>query len=571
MYRILSAALVLAISVGGFAAPVIIDDFEDIDDPANWQVNLTAGHTLNATVTGNVPDYATSGTDNLAGLFKATWETAAPTSSPVNFYDPSGSTTYWGVRFNINAPTSLPNNAIPTATGLLEADMINQSSYPVKVALVVDSAASSQLERGPFIDIAAGDSFTYSWDFATVAPVGFDTGDGEFSGSVQRVKSLLVYSPVAPTASALSFQVDNIRNGSAVPIERPEAPNMLSLLQGASVGEAIVSWDAVDDSVTTGFNIYVASDANFNSNQLTYPSTPEMTVGGSARSATLTGLSTGENVFVTVSATNGVEETMSGQTLAANLKANAGTPDDLLVLDNDDYAPGSLDFETRNYGQAAVYTAMAEEGLLRTFQSATAGAIATGTVALLPSDEGIVIWSNLNDGAAGESISLDNLGKISTFLDQDGNLIISGTNVAEDLAARDPLLLGNFQATLVDGDLGVSDITPVRSLDMAESFSTSLNPMTFPVAYATTQNDALLPTTLSIEQALYTGVPRNGGVPIVGYNRQVLFLGFAFETIGDPDGASATQTLRQNLLSNMIQYLLAPPTAAQDWQLFSSN
>src|SRR5690606_5400617 len=136
----------------------------------------------------------------------------------------------------------------------------NESPYPVQVALVVDTATDSDLERGPLVTVDANSTATYSWNFATQPPVGFDTGDGVITGNA-RLKSLLFYTPTVPTSNELDITVDNIRINNPVDMVAPATPKPLSFEQGVASGQAILRWQAVADADLANYNIYISSDA----------------------------------------------------------------------------------------------------------------------------------------------------------------------------------------------------------------------------------------------------------------------------------------------------------------------
>lgn len=573
MIRIFLGVMMLFVMQMTFAASSIIEGFEDFSDPANWQLTVAGtppNHTLNATTTGNVPQLVTSGSANMAGRFHATWNLASPSTATQNIYDPAGSKLYFAARYNVNAPSSLPNNAIPTATGLLQADIVNRNTYPVKVALVVTGVSSSQLERGPLVEVPAESGLVYSWDFAAVPPVGFDTGDGVFDGPVQRLKSFLVYCDTIPAAATSVVDVDNIRNGNYTAPVVPPAPAVKSLLKGASAGQAVLSWDQDGSTSVTGFEIYVATDANFPwwaPTPRNLPTTPTLTAGPGVRSITLDGLAPETSYYVSMVAINGGETSARTAEMPIRLAATSvgGTTADRIVLGGDDFAPGTTGFLANRYDFAAVYVAQALGGLGRSFESVTGSAVESGEAELSATNHPVVFWSTLLDGTASPAISAANLSKIYTYLASGGNIVVSGTNVAQSLAL-DGSLESHFHAQLVNPSVNLASITPVYVLAPAGPFSTSLNPTQSPVAYATSQNAGLRPVFPAGELARYTGLPSASGVAAVGYRNQSVVLGFAFETAGRGTDAAATLQARQQLMGGLLDYLLEP-TAAGDWQL----
>lgn len=579
MLRILSVILLALLATASRADTAIIESFEDTSDPASWQAITSAtvqqpnyGQTLNATVTGPVPVFV-SASGNTVGRFTATWSDAPTTAT--NPYEVGGTTAYRAVRYNINAPSSLPNNAIPTSTGHLEADVTNNSADTVQVALVVDSTESSQFERGPLLQIPGNSSATYVWDFATSAPVGYVTGDGHFSGAIQRLKSLLVYSPTAaPTTSAtLSLDVDNIRQVSVDDITAPQTPEPLTL-QGVSTGTVILQWSPSPDSDVAWYRIYRSDDSHFGvpvANHLTFPNDPETTVPASQHSVTLNGLPAGQNIYFALTAVDSAvppNESGLSMALGVNLSANGHLQKNLIVLDNDAILPGQPGFFSQGYAHAVVYTAQAFAALNRPFDSVTADAIVNHLASLSPDPQGIVAWSNLQDGITpGSSISPAAQVAISDYLSAAGNLIVSGSAVAQDLGTSTTVLQTLFKTQLQSSNIGVASIDPAGPLSSAPNFSTTLNPMNNAVAYATSANDGLLPVDGSISLATYSGVAASSAIAATGYRGSLVFLGFAFETAGSQAGPVASAVVRQNLMDAMITYLLGQSSAA-DWQLF---
>lgn len=570
----LSAVLCLA-TAGAFAQALVIEDFENFDDPGNWQLsqpNNPPNHTLNASVTGNVPLYVTSGTANLAGRFVINWELDSPATGTANHYNSVDGNLFYAARLNINAPSSLPNNAIPTETGLLQADIVNESAYPVQVALVVTNAQVSQLERGPFVTIGGGESIVYSWDFETQVPVGFDTGDGVFSGNAQQVKSLLVYSATAPPAATLSLKVDNIRNGRGGAITVPPAPQPVSLIKGAGAGTAVLTWVAPDSSNITAYNVYVATDDDFGLeaiNRLSFSATPAKVVSSTETSTELTELAVDTNLYVAVSAVNGEGESPGSQAFAIRLGSGGSNTLDRLVLDHDAFQPGQVGFSLNGYAHAAVYTAQALGGLNRSFDTVAASGVASGAITLPQADESVVIWSNLLDGTDEPAISPANLAVIQNHISAGGNIIVSGTNVASSIATAGALSLQTvLRASLALQNVGLSSIRPVGHLSAVPALSTVTNVFSDTAAYATSNNDAISPVRGSVELAQYQSVPRSTGLSAgIGYRNRLVFLSFAFESVASEISPVESASLRQNLMDGMINYLQAP-TAAADWQLF---
>jgi hypothetical protein len=300
-----------------------------------------------------------------------------------------------------------------------------------------------------------------------------------------------------------------------------------------------------------------------------------MTVSAGQQSAIISSLPTGQDVYVAVTAVDNAptaNESEMSQALGVNLRADGLPPQDRIVLDNDHYAPGSASFVTQGYFHAVVYTAQALHGLGRSFDSITDEALGDSLAVLTPNDAAVVVWSNLEDGAGatGDSLSADSLARISSFVAGGGNIIVSGSAVAEDIAVRPggtTTLANTLKVSLQSGNVAVPLVVPSGPLVAAAGFSTAQNATINAVAYATSANDGVLPTNGSVELSEYSGVPVLSAVAGVGYQQSLVFLGFAFETAGDPAGVAASATVRQGLMQSIINFLTGV-TAASDWQLF---
>lgn len=574
-------AFIAVLSSAAFADVTVIEGFENTADPGQWVINDTLpGLTQNATTTTVVPVYVTTNVTEgaHAGQFNANWS-ASPVAGASNPYSTTDGNLYWAVRYNVNAPASLSNNAIPTTSGLLQADIFNSNAYPIQVALVVDSAASSQLKMGPLTAIAAGTSASYIWDFTAVAPVPLGGGSASFIGDVQRLKSIVIYTATQPTAATSSITIDNIRNGNSPDVTAPAPPKLATLGQGGAAGQAVVRWTPSPDSDVALYNVYVATDANFgtpNVNRLTFPGVPAASVGSGNTAALLSGLPPNQNLYVTVTAVDNApvpNESEQAQALAVRLKANGAQPDDRIVMDSDRYQPGVSQFVSQGYFHGVVYTAQALGGLNRSFDSVTDEALENSQASLTPGSTSVVVWSTLDDGSASSAdpLSATSIATIGSYLQGSGNLIISGSGLAEAIAAQPggtTTLANSFKVALQSASVGVPTVVPTGPLYLAPTLSTSLNTNTNAVAYATTANDGLLPQPGAVTLVDYQGVPESSAVAGIGLDENLVFLGFAFESAGDAAGPAASTLARQTLMQEMIYYLTAQ-TAAQDWQLYN--
>lgn len=566
-----------ALQSGSYAAP--IESFENSADPVNWQAVSPTSQTHNATnpAAASTPVFSTSHVTEGAqsGEFIATW--ALPGVDAGNNPHVSGGTLrFWSIRYNAGSQGNMTGNSINSATGAIAADVYNNNPYPISMSVVM--LDGSQLERGPFIEFPANSSGTYTWDLAATAPVGWVIGNGAFENASVQIKSIVLYTETEPTDGNSSFFIDNIRDANQqTDVTAPEPTILYSAKQGAAPGSVLVSWKANTESDLDGYNIYVASDANFGVptiNRLIFPTAPHSSVAASATSVELTGLPMDENIYVMVrafdNATPVKNEAAAHTPLGVRLRSDGGAADDRVVLDYQRRQPGTAEFALEGYSHGIAYNARALHSLGRYFDSVTAEAIDDSAETLAVSSTGITIWSNLLDGNANASVALSDqsVAALTTFYNANGNLMISGAGLAEDLSlrggAQQTFLSDVLKATILNPANGVSTINPTAPFAAMGTVTTLASNFTNISAMGTTSNETLEPIGTAIGVGQYEGsAVADAGVAHEG---RVVHLGFAFEAAASSDSA-ASELARQNLLNDIIVYLTST-SDVDTWELY---
>jgi len=576
------AAAVLCISAAANADIVVVEGFENSADPADWRATSPPGQTQNAANPGiAMPFFSTSNVTegSQSGEFRCTW-TIPGVAAATNDFVPTDPLTFWSIRYNVNAPTALPNNTISTSNGVLVADLFNNNPYPISISLVCDTAASGQLERGPLVEIPANSAATYTWDLGATPPVGWVTGNGSFDGAANaRLKTVLLYTTTAPTDINNSFFIDNIRNTNAqTDLVAPAVPMPYAAVQGAGTGKLTVSWKANTDPDLAGYKVYMTTDATFSSptmNRLTFPGTTPFTAPAGATSLTID-VPTDDNVFVQVrafdNATPVANESEGGVALGARLRPDGSAVQDHVILDYDAFLPGTSNFSINGYLHGVCYNGIALEASGRYYDSATAWAIDANTATLQPSASGITIWSNLLDGQGANATALtdQSVAALTTFYnDPVSNLLISGAGLAEDLntrgAVQQTFLSTQLKASLVNGNINVAVLSGTAPLDaMGPSVITNAHSFENVAAVATLANDELSPLGTAVATGQYEGSgSANAGIV---HDNKVVLLGYAFESAASAT-VSESATVRANLMNDILEYL-SPGSSVSDWTLY---
>lgn len=574
--------MVVALSLcatAGFSAINVLEGFE-VEDALNWQATSPTPQTHNATNSGSTvtPTFSTSNVTEgtKSGEFIVNW-TLPGTAAVSNPHISGGPLTFWSIRYNVNAPAGNANNTV-TANSRIQADFYNNNPYPIQVALVLDSAASTQLERGPFVTLPANSATLYDWNVATVPAVGWVTGDGVITFPA-RLKTMVLYTDVEPTAGTSSVFVDNIRDITAqTDVTAPVPPSIYSATQGAAPGDILVRWKANTEPDLAGYRIYVAQQNEFHTptfNRITFPSTPAATVAAGVTQVTLPGQPTNAIVYVKVTAfdnaTPTANESDTGEALAVNLRPDGAAPADRVVMDLNRNTPGTSAFTTEGYFHGIAYNGEALHALGRNFDSIAARAIDEGIATLTPNPLGVVIWANMLDGTVAASVALSNpsIAALTSFVGAGGDLIMSGAGTAEDLSTRTPesqaFLANVLKASLINPNAAVGDVTlNTAPLASAGAFTTNLSVFAYVVGFQTASNEVLDALPGAVLSGAYTGITPGG--PAVLSGNSVVFFGFGLESAGVITDTAAARLVRQNIVFDAINYLKAADVA--DWNLY---
>ncbi len=591
-----AAAAVLAVGSAS-AGEILIEGFENSADPGTWRQQSTGTQSQNATnhdtpVTDPTPvfgaGHVTEGVQD--GRFQFTW--VVPGGTATNSVISGGPTQYWCSRNNISTASGLANSSFPyndadLVKPVLKVDIFNTSlTDTVQIAFhVLDGAG--QLERGPLVSLPPNAATAYQWAIGVDTTSGYLTGNGVLAGPTLTLRGFTVYTDVAPTGDTF-LDIDNIRiDTPQADLTPPAIPRMISVAQGTNPGELVVKWNPVADVDTAGYHVYLGGDSNFGSpiiNRLSLPTTPFATVNSpSASQAILTGVPTEANVYVKVAAfdtaTPSANISGSGVALGARLSAAGTSPINLVVLDWDRYTPAEPAFTTDGYNHGIVYWGRPLGDLGRTYVSCRADAIDAGSVTLPAA--GFTYWSTARDGelVADQTLTAASQTAITNFLAANGNLIITGTALGEDLTTNGDVADQAFYANVLKaGPLG-SENAAASSIDADfTSFptlgATATGTNGFDVAAGTNDDNEVLTAAAGGTPALtYTGVTTGNAAILSGNN--VVYLGFAYETIRDPDspsgvaGATAARAERTALLTDALAYLdAAPQLDATNWSLY---
>lgn len=561
-------------SVSAEAQTTLIEGFEDNTNPGVWvyQPGMPAGHTLNATPTPDPIYSAAHSTEgNLSGEFRATWNLGTPQTVTSNPYEASGPTTYYSIRFNLNAPSALPNNAFgPTST--IAADFYNNTDYPVAVAFLAKGSTNQarELHRGPLVTVPSKQSFTYNWDVDN-QKFGFDLGDDTYDSSVLSLAGLVVYTATAPTAENFSLFVDNIRDEAPGLSTPPAQVRLKSAVKGMTVASAVVSWEPSSETDVESYEIFHATDSNFNSseiNKLVFPATPAATVTAAVSSHELTGITPGVNHYFAVRAVDELgNRSLLSYALGINLPTALTAPQDWIVVPE----TVSADTGAANYAQAIVYNAQALSSNARSFQSAMASAIDAGDIVLpAGATDSIVVWSTLRDGdiRVGSALASGNIDKLEDYVAANGKLLISGSSLAASLDGdvNGKVFLNNsLNAGLKTANNLLTNVVGVGLFSDVNAFSTVSNFSGSVMAYSADRNDEIEPLGPAEGVLVLSPTARSAGVAA---NQKTVTLSFAFETAGAATMGTSSQTVRANLMDEILEYLVPHHSSVTDWQIF---
>jgi N-acetylmuramoyl-L-alanine amidase len=315
----------------------------------------------------------------------------------------------------------------------------------------------------------------------------------------------------------------------------PEPPTHLAV-QNAGGDAARVSWqpsptDAVGlvGDAATGYRVYTSTNGVGWSNGVTVTGTTVYT---------LTGLPSGQLVYVRVAATNAGGESFPTEVLAARAGVGAGI---LLVsgfdrLDRSMMVPETDPTEGYNMRMsldrmnAYDYTIQHGEAIPYTFDSASNEAVKDGSVGL--GQYAILDWIVGEESTADETLDATERALLASYLDGGGALFISGAEIGWhlDFLGGDPAFYtGYLHAGYAGDDAGTYQVAPATGsiFDGLGSFS-----FYTPGMYDPDYPDQLTPLGGGAAALTYQGGA--GGTAAVQYAdgcERVVYLGFPFETI----------------------------------------
>ncbi len=318
----------------------------------------------------------------------------------------------------------------------------------------------------------------------------------------------------------------------------PEPPTRLAV-QNAGGGAVRVSWqpsptDAVGlvGDAAAGYRVYTSTNGIGWSNG--------MAVSGTT-AYTLTGLSSGQLVYVRVAATNAGGESFPTEVLAARAGDGAGVlvvsgfdrlNRSMGVLENDP-AEGynvRMFLDRMNAYNYVIQHGEAMPGYA--FDSASNEAVKNGLVGL--SQYAIVDWIVGEESTADETLDAAEQSLLGSYLDGGGALFISGAEIGWDLdlygSSGDRAFYNTYlRADYAGDDAGTYQVTPAPGsiFDGLASFSFYSAEM-----YDPDYPDQLTPLGGAVAALTYQGGV--GGTAAVQYGsscERVVYFGFPFETI----------------------------------------
>jgi hypothetical protein len=587
MRRIIIASLLCTLCLLSFQAAAvtkIIESFENSADPADWRCTSPAPQMLNVTthMGPSAPAFATSHvTDgSQSGQFTFTFTIPGATNA-TNYYYPGGATLYWADRLSVNATGGLGEGGVVPNNSIFFMDVYNDSPIDIGIAFyVTDNGGSGGYERSPIKALTPNASTTISWDMGTEPCYGWITGDSALNGSNSVFKGLFIYTETQPVQPGFGIFVDNIRISSQADTTPPAVPVILSATQGSAPGKLLVTWAANTELDMKEYNIYQGDDQNWGvalSNRLQLPMTPKATVAHPGTSVEIDVPTTGP-VYLHMTAMDNAlpvnNESGSAIAIGASLRPDGAIPDDMVILDLNRRVAGTSGWLDEGYYHDIVYYAQALDDLGRYFESGAAAGVANSMVTLIPNPDGFVAWANNRDGedVIGQSISDANVSKLTDFVEDGGNLMISGTALGEDLQTNGSTAGKAFYANILKASLSSDNVAVNEIVGGTAPFAGVGTFQTGADIYnraagATLDNEGLS-SNGSYGAMSYTGA---AGYPAVFWGNKVVYFGFAWETVRDNATANfaAARAKRTAILSDTVDYLLLVLTPADAmWSLY---
>jgi len=579
--KTLAGVAVLAAASNAMAVETLIESFEnDPTDTANWQQVSSPNQTVNFTNNNAAtPTFVTSHVTHgsKAGQFPLGWVIPGAAATGNLFVPGALPLLHWGARNNLAAPAALPNGAtFPVAGSILKADVFNNSTTDTyQFALIVIDGAT--LKRGPFVSLPPNAATAYAWDLPNQAPTiiySAAAAVSTFANANVTLRGFAIYTETVPVSTS-SIDLDNIRvDTPQSDLTAPPVPQIVSIKQGAAIGDLVVTWDAVSAPDLASYKVYLATDADFTGNRFNFSATPAATVTAPATTTTLTGVAVDTNVYIKITAMDNAaptpNESNSDITLCARLASDGSAPVDTVVLDYDRHTYADTEFLQNGYFHGSAYWAqsLGAQTTPRTFQSCRPSAIG-GSVTLNPS-AGIVYWTTNRDGETviDQTLSAASVTALTTYVNAGGDLLLTGTSLGEDLTAPNGDVADNaFYADVLKATLTAAD-NAGTAIDADANFPSVAN-----LAVGTDVFNVGAGSSINNEQvgagAGGTGVFGYAGAQSAGVisANDVIYLGFPFEAIRDSSNAAnfvAARTLRTAFLADSITYLEFDAAVA-DW------
>jgi len=326
-------------------------------------------------------------------------------------------------------------------------------------------------------------------------------------------------------------------------VELPEPPTHLRV-QNTGGGQVRISWqpsptDAVGlvGDPATAYRVYTSTDGLGWSNGVPMSDGPPSAVTATT-GYTLTGLTTGQLLFVRVTATNDGGESFPTETLGGRIGDEARI---LLVNGFDRLNRTMLVTETDRVEGTNMrmlldrmnrydYAVQHGGAISYTFDSSSNEAVRDGQVHL--DTYALVDWMLGKESAPDQTLDVTERNLLTDFLQGDGALFLSGTEVGWhlDLMGADPAFYHDvLRSGYAGDDAGTYQVAP-----LAGSIFEGLAPFRFdaPGMYDADYADQLIPVNGSVAALAYQG--GNGGTAAVQYQdgcRRLVYFGFPFETI----------------------------------------
>lgn len=586
MLKRFGLVLILCSIVPLAMADTVIESFENAN-PAGWRTTSPMpGQDRNVASPrySPIPEYVTEHVTHgaAAGRFGVNWALpGADSPANPNIYESGGTTFYWALRISTASGAAL--GSIPVSAEI-HADIYNRTADPMQFAFVV---LDTGLERGPLVTLAPNAPTTYVWKLSDGCTA-WITGNGTWDTGTVTMNSMLLYTTTAPTVTQFTFDIDNVRLVTAqTDFEAPAPVTLLSAKQGTNPGDVVLNWVANTEADLDSYRIYMATDANFGTNnRMVFPTTPIATAPKTATSATISGVTTEQTLYFRMTALDNAtpqqNESARSIFMAVRLRADGGTNLDQIVLDLDRYTYTSPYFIDACYYHMSVYNAQALAANDRNFVSCLARAVADGDVVLAPSTSTLVVWSNAMDGdqagsapVGGVGLSDANVGKLTSFLDAGGRLMISGTGYITDLnagsAPKQAFLADKIRATLLSDNIASDTINTSGPFFSLPLFRTGPNMWDF-AAWTATHNDQL-----AARSGALSAMDYNTAQSACVYYDQVVAFGFAFEMVRPDPCTSFAQgaAARAALMGNVTDYLTSAPvdtptpsTAVREFEIY---